>query len=465
MAEDSAAERGKTPEYNWRDVLLSLRHPRVLAMLALGFAAGLPFLLTGNTLGAWLRDEGTSLAAIGFLSWVGLAYSFKYLWAPILDSVRLPLIGRFGKRRSWILLAQAGIIVGLCAMVAVGPQGGLVLFGSFALIVAFSSATQDIAIDAWRIEVAESDEELGLMSAAYQLGYRVSLLITNALIFNIASVIDWSASFLLMAALMLLGVLAALLTTEPQASKATVGGNAPREEKSLWTLSGALDAIIGPFISFFKAHGRLGILLLFAVSLYRLPDFIMGPMVNPFYGDLGITRETIGNMRLSVGLIATFIGIAAGGLAAVRLGFARALILGAFLVPASNLGLAAMALLGPANEVFATALFIENFSEGYGGTVLIAWMSSLTSFGYAATQYALLSSFYTVLGKVLKGFSGTIVENGLQPAFGDMPGYAVFFGGTAAIGIPAMLIIIWTARAHMRAEASRAARAKPETAE
>ncbi|MBR9825099.1 MAG: AmpG family muropeptide MFS transporter [Alphaproteobacteria bacterium] len=457
MAEAASDSSAPAHAYSWRDVLASLRRPRILAMLALGFAAGLPFLLTGNTLGAWLRDEGTSLAAIGFLSWVGLAYSFKYLWAPILDSVRLPIIGRLGKRRSWILLAQAGIIFGLGAMVFVGPQGGLVLFGAFALVVAFSSATQDIAIDAWRIEVAESDEELGLMSAAYQLGYRIAILITNALIFNIAAAIDWSGSFALMAVLMLIGVGAALLTSEPQAEKAAIGANAPREDKPVWTLSGAFDAIIGPFISFFKAHGRLGVLLLFAVSLYRLPDFIMGPMVNPFYGDLGLSREMIGSMRASVGLVATFIGIAGGGIAAVRLGFSKALILGAFLVPASNIGLAVMAFTGPAPEVFATALFIENFSEGFGGTVLIAWMSSLTSFGYAATQYALLSSFYSVLGKFLKGFSGVIVEDSLQPALGAMPGYAAFFAGTAALGIPAIFIIIWTARAHMRAEERRAA--------
>lgn len=451
---DSTAEK---PKHGWKDVVGALRQPRVAIMLILGFSAGLPFLLTGNTLGAWLRDEGTTLAAIGFLSWVGLAYSFKYLWAPILDSVRLPLIGRLGKRRSWILLAQSGVIAGLIAMVVVGPQGGLALFGAFALLVAFSSATQDIAIDAWRIEAAESDEELGLMSAAYQLGYRAAILVTNAFIFNIAASIDWAGSYLVMVVLMGFGAVAALLAAEPRAETSTVGSNSAREERPVWTLRGAFDAVAGPFIAFFKAHGRLGLLLL-AVSLYRMPDFIMGPMVNPFYDDLGLTREVIGGMRASVGLIATLIGVAGGGLASVRLGFSKALILGAFLVPVSNIGLAVMAFAGPADEVFAAALFLENFSEGFGGTVLIAWMSSLTSFGYAATQYALLSSFYSVLGKVLKGFSGTVVENGLQPALGEMPGYAAFFAGTAAVGIPAIFIAIWAARAHMRAEEARAAK-------
>lgn len=419
-------------------------------MLVLGFSAGLPFFLTGNTLGAWLRDEGTTLAAIGFLSWVGLAYSFKFLWAPVLDSVRLPLLGRLGKRRSWILLAQAGVVTGLVAMVWIGPQDSLTLFGAFALLVAFSSATQDIAIDAWRIEIAESEEQLGLLSAAYHLGYRGALLLTSAFIFNIAARIDWSGSYLVMAVLMGVGVLAAWVAAEPRAEESAVARRTIREGQPVWTLRGAFDAVAGPFIAFFKSHGKLGFLLLLAISLYRMPDFVMGPMVNPFYVDLGLSFDLIGGMRGSVGLLATVTGVAAGGLASVHLGFQRALILGAFLVPASNIGYAVMAFAGPAPEVFAGALFVENFSEGFGGTVLIAWMSSLTSFGYAATQYALLSSFYSMLGKFLKGFSGTVVENDLQPVFGELPGYAAFFSVTAAIGVPAIFIAIWAARAHMR---------------
>lgn len=438
---------------NWRDVLSSLRNPRVAVMLALGFSAGLPFMLTGNTLGAWLRDEGTTLAAIGFLSWIGLAYSLKFFWAPVLDSVRLPVIGALGKRRSWILLAQAAVVAGLVAMVTIGPSGGLTLFGAFALVVAFSSATQDIAIDAWRIEIADSEEQLGILTAAYQLGYRAALLLTNAFIFNFAARIDWSASYLLMAVLMGVGVFAALIAAEPQAEESAVARHTTREDKPVWTLRGAFDAVAGPFIAFFKTHGRLGLLLLLAVSIYRMPDFVMGPMVNPFYTDLGLSRDLIGGMRGSVGLVATLLGVTAGGLATVHLGFNRAFIFGAFLVPVSNIGLAVMAFAGPALDVFAGALFVENFSEGFGGTVLIAWMSSLTSFGYAATQYALLSSFYSMLGKFLKGFSGTIVENSLQPVFGEMAGYAAFFSLTAALGVPAIFIAIWAARAHMRQSA------------
>ncbi|MGD8339994.1 MAG: MFS transporter [Gammaproteobacteria bacterium] len=440
--------------HNWRDVMVACREPRVLAMLALGFAAGLPFMLTGNTLGAWLRDAGTELAAIGFISWVGLAYSFKFVWAPVLDSIRLPGLGRLGKRRSWIILAQAGVIVGLVAMTAIGPDGGLMLFGALALLVAVSSATQDIAIDAWRIEISRSADELGLMSAAYQLGYRTALLITNAFIFNIAARTGWELSYGLMAVLMGFGVAAALFAAEPSTRDSAVSGASARTGTvaPIWTRSGIYEAVAGPFVVFFRTHGTKALLLLAAISLYRLPDFIMGPMVNPFYTDLGLSLDAIGAMRAGVGLWATVLGVAAGGFCAVRLGFVKTLVLGAFLAPASNLGLTMMAVSGPELPVFAAALTLENFSEGFAGTALIAWMSSLTTFGYVATQYALLSSFYTILGKVLKGLSGVAVE-GLGRVMDLMPAYGVFFACTAAIGLPSVIVTIWAARVHAREKA------------
>ena len=435
--------------YNWRDVLASCRDPRVLAMTALGFAAGLPFLLTGNTLGAWLRDSGIELAAIGFLSWVGLAYSFKFVWAPALDAIRLPVLGGLGKRRSWIILSQIGVIFGLLAMTTIGPGGGLVLFGIFALLVAFSSATQDIAIDAWRIEVSRTAEELGLLSAAYQLGYRAAILITNAFIFNIAARTGWEMSYVIMAILMVIGIAAALYAAEPRPddSAVTVAKESARPTKLSWTPRRLYDALVNPFVVFFTAHGSKALLLLLAISLYRLPDFIMGPMVNPFYLDLGLSSDAIGAMRAGVGLWATVAGVAAAGLCVVRIGFVSTLVLGAFLAPASNLGLTFMAMQGPDLYAFGAALALENFSEGFSGTALIAWMSSLTTFGYAATQYALLSSFYTILGKILKGFSGVAV-NELEQIFDLIPAYGVFFACTAAIGIPSILVAIWAGRVH-----------------
>lgn len=446
---DETAQRPTPPKPGWRAVLKGLTNPRVAIMLALGFSSGLPFLLTGNTLGAWLREEGTTLTAIGFMGWVGFAYSFKFLWAPILDRARLPGIGALGKRRSWILIAQGLVALGLIGMVLAGPQAGLVMFGALALVVAFASATQDIAVDAWRIEAAESDEELALLSAGYQLGYRVSLLITNALIFIVAANIGWELSYAAMAALMLIGMAAALFAAEPSPQTSAVAqvAGAPAVEAPLFTPRGLYQAIIGPFEAFLRTHGGKAILLLAAVSLYRMPDFVMGPMINPFYLDLGITEEEIGGVRATVGLIATTIGVAAGGVAAFRLGFTKTLILGAFLAPASNLGYTFMAIAGGELHNFAIALFLENFSEGFAGTALIAWMSSLTSFGYAATQYALLSSFYTILGKFLKGFSGAVVE-GMEQAIGLIPAYGTFFALTAAIGIPSVFVAIWAARAH-----------------
>lgn len=445
-------EGEKRAQVGWREVLASIREPRVLAMLALGFAAGLPFLLTGNTLGAWLRAEGTELAAIGFISWVGLAYTFKFIWAPVLDRVELPLIGQLGRRRSWIILAQAGVIGGLAAMTAIGPSGGLVLFGALALVVAFSSATQDIAIDAWRIESSQNDEDLGLMSAAYQLGYRIAILITQALIFNIAARTGWQFSFGLMAVLMCLGVAAALFAAEPRRETSVVASPLSKAQQGpgwLRKLAGLPEWILGPFVVFFRAHGPKALVLLLAISLYRLSDFIMGPMVNPFFADLGLSLDAVGATRATVGLWATVAGIAAGGYCAVRLGFVTTLVLGAFLSPASNLGYAVMSISGPDLSVFAGAIAVENFSEGFAGTALIAWMSSLTTFGYVATQYALLSSFYTILGKVLKGFSGVAVES-LDRSLDLIAAYGVFFAATAAIGLPSIAIAIWAGRLHAR---------------
>jgi PAT family beta-lactamase induction signal transducer AmpG len=449
MTESADVSPSEPPRrHTWRDVLASLGEPRVLAMVALGFAAGLPFLLTGNTLGRWLRDAGTDLAAIGFLSSVGLAYSFKFLWAPALDALRLPIIGRLGKRRSWMILAQLGVIAGLVAMTAIGPEGGLVLFGAMALVVAFSSATQDVAIDAWRIEVSRSDAELGLMSAAYQLGYRVAMLITGALIFIVADGAGWEFSYALMAILMCAGVAAALLAAEPNPGDSAVAISAA-DSASNWSRSRLYDAVVGPFVTFFTVHGTKALLLLVAISLYRLPDFIMGPMVNPFYADLGLSSTAVGAMRAGVGLWATVLGVAAAGYSAVRFGFVTTLVAGAFLAPASNLGLTMMAFLGPDLWVFGAALSLENFSEGFAGTALIAWMSSLTTFGFAATQYALLSSFYALPGKVLKIPSGVAVD-GFDRVMDLIPAYGAFFACTAAVGVPSVLITIWAARVQMK---------------
>lgn len=416
--------------------------PRVATMLALGFASGLPFLLTGNTLGYWLRDEGTTLAAIGFLSWVGLAYSLKVLWAPVIDRVDAPLFGKLGRRRGWIMLAQIIVCLGLVGMAVVGPSGGLVALGVCALIVAFASATQDIVVDAWRIEVAEDKNELGALSAAYQFGYRIALLVTDALILISANHLGWPVSYGAMAALMALGVYATWKAIEP-ASTAIVDA----KQLPLWTARGFTDAVMGPFVVFFRHFGWLALLMLAVVSLYRLPDFVMGPMANPFYHDLGLSKDVVGSVRASIGLVFSLIGIAAGGACAARFGYMKTLILGAVLQGLAVASFATLAYSGGDMRVFSAVMAADSFGISFAGVALVTYMSSLTSIGYTATQYALLSSTYAYLGKFLKGFSGVFVES-LAAVHGLMNAYAIFFVCAGLIGVPALVLCIFLARAH-----------------
>ena len=443
MPTDSTATStpAAAPRPGWREVLRGVRDPKVALLLVLGLAAGLPFMLVGNTLGFWLRTEGIELGAIGFLSWVGIAYSVKFLWAPVVDRTTVPLLGRLGRRRGWLLLAQGGVVLGLLAMAILTPKGHLQLFGAIALGVALASATQDIVIDAWRIECAESSDQLAILSAAYQLGYRTALLLTDALIFLVAAQVGWASSYAAFAAMAFAGLVVVLFVGEPRSAgpSSTVG------LPPLWTPRGLYDAILGPFIAFFLQHRQMAFAVLAAISLYRLADFVMGPMANPLYADLGIAEQTIGKVRGGIGLAATFFGTAAAGVAALRLGLFPTLLLGAVLGPLSNLAFAWLALSGADNVVFGIAMAIDNFSAGFAGIALIAYMSSLTNVGYTATQYALLSSFYALLGKVMKGFSGVIVET-LAQTRPLMEAYALFFAGTAVLAVPAIALVAWLAR-------------------
>jgi PAT family beta-lactamase induction signal transducer AmpG len=411
--------------------------PKTLVMLALGFSSGLPFLLVGNTFGYWLRDEGTALTAIGFLSWVGIAYSLKFLWAPIIDRTLAPVAGKLGRRRGWMLLAQLLVCAALIAMGIAGTAHGLALLGVLALVVAFSSSTQDIVIDAWRIEIADDADELGLLSSAYQLGYRAALLATDALILIAAQHLSWPIAYVLYGLLMVVGIAATFFAREPR--NADIAMDNKETLAPLWTPRGFLDAVIGPFIAFFKAHGVFAFLMLAAISLYRLPDFVMGPMANPFYHDIGLTKDVVGAVRASIGLIASFVGIAAGGFAALHFGYMRALIAGGFLQVIAVAAYAVLAFSGNNIEIFAAVMALDSFAMGFAGVALVSYMSSLTSLGYTATQYALLASTYAWAGKILKGFSGAIVE-GLSASQGLTNAYAIFFIGAGLIGVPAILL-------------------------
>jgi len=413
--------------------------PRTLVMLVLGFSSGLPFLLVGNTFGYWLRDEGTTLTAIGFLSWVGIAYSLKFLWAPIIDRVNAPFFGLLGRRRGWMALSQIIVGAALVAMAAAGTAHGLMLLGAFALVTAFASSTQDIVIDAWRIESAKDADELGLLSSAYQFGYRVALLATDAIILVAAEHMGWRFSYGLYGALMAIGLAATFVATEPAIADQVIGEKAKAEP--LTSLRGLFDAIAGPFIAFFRAHGALALLMLAAISLYRLPDFVMGPMANPFYHDIGLSKDVVGAVRGSISLIVSFAGIAAGGFVALRFGYMRALIIGGILQALAIASYALLAYAGPNIGLFSAIMGLDSFGISFAGVALVSYMSSLTSLGYTATQYALLASTYALAGKFLKGFSGEIVES-LAASHGLMNAYAIFFVGAGLVGVPAILLFM-----------------------
>ena len=451
-----AQARAAKTRHSFGEVVRSLRQPKVAVMLALGFSSGLPFLLTAATLGYWLRDEGTSLKAIGFISWVGLAYSFKFLWAPVVDRVSPPGLARLGRRRSWVLLTQLLLICGLVAMAIVRPEGGLAAIGAAALVVAFASATQDTAVDALRIEAAADEEELGLFTGAFQLGYRLAVLASDALILILAQHLGWPISYLVMAALMLIGVTATILIKEPTRAEMAMAGMRP-----LWTPRGLFDSVVGPFVDFFRTYGVLALVMLLMITLYRLPEFLMGPMATPFYHDLGFAKDFVGGIRLSAGLAGTLCGIAGGGAIAATLGRFRGLILGAMLQGLAIACFCLPALFGPDPRLFAFVMFCDNFGVGAAGVLLVTYMSSLTSIGYTATQYALLSSSYTWIGKVLKGFSGLVVDN-LAASFGQMHAYAIYFIGCGALGLPALILCLLIAGTQRRREAlAKAAEAAP----
>jgi MFS transporter, PAT family, beta-lactamase induction signal transducer AmpG len=439
------------PAIGKRDVIASLRQPKVAVMLMLGFSSGLPFFLTGNTLGYWLRDEGTALSAIGFLSWVGLAYSFKFLWAPFIDRLDAPGFGWLGRRRGWMVVTQLLIAIGLLAISAAGVKAGLATLGMLALIVAFSSSTQDIVVDAWRIEAASDSDELGLLSASYQLGYRLAVLTSEAVILILANHFGWRFSYATMGVLMAVGVSASFLAAEPLRARKVFETKA--ETAPLSSLRGVVDAVVGPFTEFFRVYGWLALLMLTMISFYQLPEYMMGPMVNPYYHDLGLSKDVVGGVRASVGLVATLIGIAAGGFSAVRFGYLRTLIAGVVLKILVIANFATLVYAGANLRVFSAVMAADNFGIGFAGVALVTYMSSLTSLGYTATQYALLSSAYTYVGKFSKGFSGVAVER-LAAGRPLLDAYALFFIGAGLLGIPALILCIVLARATRKPEPS-----------
>ncbi len=432
---------------SWQGALRVYGHPRVVGMAFLGFSAGLPLLLVGGTFAAWLRDIGVPLASIGFLSWVGMAHSIKVLWAPVVDRMPLPVLTRLlGRRRAWILLAQLVIAAGLVGIAFTDPRTSLGLVAVWAVLVAFGSATQDVAIDAYRVEAVSADRQ-GAMAATYVFGYRVAILAAGAGALHIASVGDWNLAYAAMAVLMGIGVATTLIVREPEV--VVDAGTAALEQRVVdylahtrhrgWRRTATawlLGAVVCPFAEFFTRFGRQALLILLFIGVFRISDIFMGVMANPFYLDLGFTKAQIANIAAAFGLAMTLTGAALGGLLVARFGIARMLIFAAILAPLTNLTFSWLALTGPVTYGLVIAIMADNVSGGIAIAVFIAYLSSLTNTAYTATQYALFSSVMTLPGQFTAGFTGVLVEN---------VGYFWFFMSSAAIGLPAVLLAVYLA--------------------
>jgi len=456
-AADAAATR-KPWWRGWLEAAAAYKHPRVLAMLFLGFSAGLPFMLVFSTLSAWLREVGVERATIGMLSWVGIIYSIKFFWAPVVDRLRLPLFHRLlGRRRSWMLLAQVGIAVGLFNMAHLNPVGHLGAMAALALLVAFSSATQDVAIDAWRIEAVPQSMQ-GVMAAAYQLGYRIAIMVASAGALWIAADFGWTAAYTAMAVMVGVGIMTTLVIAEPQPRVAQQSLAQEQrvidwlERNAHWPAamqqagSWFVGAVVCPFVDFFTRYGkRLAVLMLAFIASYRLTDFTMGVMANPFYLDVGYTLKEIAAVAKGYGVVMSILGTILGGVAVARLGTVRSLVLGSLLVIGSNLLFMTLAFQDDPSLVgLAVVISADNLAMGVAGTALIAYLSSLTSASYTATQYALFSSMYALPGKLLMGTSGFVV---------DAVGYPWFFVYTSSLGIPALVMLYFLSRPEAKARA------------
>lgn len=433
------------PARGWRAAWAAYAHPRIVGMAFLGFSSGLPFLLVFSTLSAWLTQAGVSRADIGYFSWVGIAYSLKFFWAPVVDRLPLPGLTRtLGRRRGWLLLAQLAVAAGLIAMAFADPAARLSTLVGLTVAVAFASATQDICVDAWRIE-AVAIERQGAMAASYQFGYRIALLAAGAGALVLAQHAGWRMAYLAMAALMSVGLVTTLLVPEPEAKidRATLADEARvaayLERRAHWPASlrhaGAwlLGAVVCPFADFIRRNGwKPALLILAFVALYRLPYLSMGVMANPFYLDHGFTLDQIAAVSKVFGVLMTMLGAAAGGALVARLGLQRTLLIGLLLIGAANLYFALMATLPKSIDSLALAITIDNFGSGVEGTAFIAYLSSLTNTAYTATQYALFSSLWSLPGKFIGGFSGLLV---------DALGYPGFFVYTAALTLPALWLL------------------------
>ena len=411
-------------KFGWRD----LKDLRVALMLALGFSSGLPFLLVFSTLSVRLREAGVPITEIGLFAWLGFAYSLKFVWSPLVDALDVPVLARLvGRRRAWMIACQLLIAAALVAVGLTDPTTSVVATAAFTFVVAFGSATQDVVVDGWRIDAAPTDMQ-GIMAAAYQLGYRIALLAAGAGALYIAEFAGWTVSYFAMAALMAVGIVASLLS--PIVDRAPQAGAVrPRFNFA--------DAVKAPIVDLYRRVGPALLIILLLVAFYRLSDFLAGVMSNPLYVDLGFSKSQIASVAKVYGFGISIAGAFVGGWLVAQIGLYRTLLAGAVFQSVSHLLFAWLSTQGPSVPALIVAISADNFAQSFAGTALIAYMSGLTGAGFSATQYALLSSLYAFLGKLIAGLSGFVVA-----AYG----YAAFFLMTAAIPIPVLALIVIASR-------------------
>ena len=410
---------------SWGAAFKAYFQPVMLVMLALGFASGLPYMMVFQKMSFWLREVGIERSTIGFFYWVTFAYSFKFLWAPVVDNLKIPMLTKWlGHRRSWMLLAMVGTVIGMAVIGMSNPAENLMhtVFG--ALILSFAGATLDISIDAWRIESAPNEEQ-AQMAAIYTLGYRFAIM-ASGLALAVAGWFSWPIAFLTLSLLMSLNIIVLLFFVKEPVRQI--------RKKMLNARDVMTEYLVNPFVSIIKRMGKWAPIVLLLVAFYRISDFTMGVMAYPLYSDLGFSKQAVGLISSGYGVWITILGAMIGGLFVVRFGLMRSLLLGAIMTMVTT---AAYAWLSVQPEPLVRNLFItiaaDNVAGGFAATVFIAYLSSLVDKRYTATQYAFLSSLYSFFLKFASGFSGVFV---------DKIGYEKFFYLTAAYCIPVMALIL-----------------------
>lgn len=392
-------------------ILEVLKSPRIWLLVAVGFASGLPLWLTGVTLSAWMKDEGVNLKTIGVFGLVSMPYTFKVLWAPLMDRYTLPFLGR---RRGWMLVTQVLLMGAIAAMGLVNPKDAPVTMAAMAVLVTFLSASQDIVADAWRTDIL-TVEERGLGNSTYITGYRLGMLTAGALALTLSDIAGWSQTYFIMGLLMAVGVVATLLAPEPQGSKP------PRN---------LTDAVVKPFVEYFTRKGAVAVILF--LVLYKLGDAIAAGMVTPFYKELGFSNTEIGALSKGLGMVSTIAGGLLAGLLMVKLGTRRSLFVFGAAQALTNLMFMGLALVGKNDLMLAATITVDNLCGGLAVTAFAAYLMSLCHKSFSATQYALLSALGTVANRLISASSGYLAE---------WLGWPTFFAGTVLLAVPALVLL------------------------